>query len=283
MNTQQNSNMPSTTLAGFDVIGATIAALQAKFKDVQHDVTTTAGLAAEKKDRAELKGYRMQVEAKRVELKAPYLSAEREIDAHAAKLSSAIGELEKARDKRIKDEEARKAAAKRAIEEAERAERERVAAEKLAEERKAAAEREAALQAERDELAAKLAALQASNPAPVIEDFPIAASFGNRVPEGWDRIEAGEECETATLIHNGESFKRTPNHTSAPAGHDDGLLDLLAASESHSKQDKRRATGFTLPTANEVADALSSRAKRRTTILHVADVLEAIRAICDAR
>lgn len=266
-------------VAGFNVIDAVIASLQEKFKASPHDVKTPKGLAAEKKDRAELKGYRLQVEEKRVELKAPYLNAEREIDAHAKKLTEAISELEKARDKRIKDEEQRKRD------------------EKLAEEREAQAKRDAAIEAERQaaaerekELKAQLAAVQAqleaAKPAPVIEDFPIAASFGGRVesenpaPAGWERIESGSEQETLVIPARGRMVS-VPQHVGIPAAHDDELLDLLSASEAHSKHTQRPATGLELPTANEIADALSVAAKRRTTIRNVTDVLEAIRALRD--
>jgi hypothetical protein len=149
-------------------------------------------------------------------------------------------------------------------------------------ERQAAAEREAALKAQ---LAAAQEALQAqardrAERFSVTSDTRGSAESENPAPAGWERIESGSEQETLVIPARSRMVS-VPQHVGVPAAHDDGLLDLLSASEAHSKHTQRPATGLELPTANEIADALSVAAKRRTTIRNVTDVLEAIRALRD--
>jgi hypothetical protein len=244
----------TTSITGFDPIAASVAALKAKFENVTYDVTTTDGMKAAKADRAELKEFRLEVEAVRVRLKEPHLLAGREIDDHAKTLTKEITTLEAARDEVIRAEERRKAQIKA---ERERAERDRIAAE----ERAKAAEREEQLRRENEALRAQIEAAKALEPAVV------------------------------TVLDDG-TFE--PVATGVPAAHDPALLDLMAddgfrpskpaaPAFAHRPQFEsravRRLSFDSLPTANEVAAALSAHAKQRTNVRHVTDVLEAIRSI----
>jgi vacuolar-type H+-ATPase subunit I/STV1 len=260
----------TTSIAGFDPIAASVELLKAKFAGVTYDVQTTDGMKAAKADRAALKEYRLAVEAKRVELKEPHLLAGREIDEHAKTLTKEITTLETERDSLIKAEEQRKAEIKR---KAEQAERDRIAAE----ERAKAAEREAELKRENEALKAQIEAARAAAPDPAIEALKSAAFAAAGVPSDDDEF--------------------TPHANGKPAAHDPALLDLMAddgfkprtvaaPAFAHRPQYEsravRRMSGDNLPTANEVAAALSEHAKKRTNIRHVTDVLEAIRSILNA-
>jgi hypothetical protein len=245
----------TTSITGFDPIAASVAALKAKFENVTYDVTTTDGMKAAKADRAELKEFRLEVEAVRVRLKEPHLLAGREIDDHAKTLTKEITTLEAARDEVIRAEERRKAQIKA---ERERAERDRIAAE----ERAKAAEREEQLRRENEALRAQIEAAKALEPAVV------------------------------TALDDG-TFE--PVATGVPAAHDPALLDLMAddgfrpskpaaplfnaRAPQFESRAVRRLSFDSLPTANEVAAALSAHAKQRTNVRHVTDVLEAIRSI----
>ncbi len=104
---------------------AALADLSNRFKGVVFNVSTTKGMEEARKARAEIRGYRTNLESKRKEIKAPALERCRLIDEEAKRITKALEELEDPIDAIIKAEEARKAAEKEARE---RAERERIAA-----------------------------------------------------------------------------------------------------------------------------------------------------------
>lgn len=123
MTEEQNTTAtppPTTAVAEYTATEAALGELRGRLKDVVHDVTTTKGMEAAKKDRAEVRGLRTALEAKRKEIKAPALERCRLIDAEAQRITAALLELEEPIDAQIKAEEKRKADEKAAKEEAER-------------------------------------------------------------------------------------------------------------------------------------------------------------------
>jgi DNA repair exonuclease SbcCD ATPase subunit len=107
-------------IAEYTPTAAALADLRARLANVAYDVSTTKGMDIAKKDRAEVRGLRIALEAKRVELKAPALERSRLIDAEAKALTAELLALEKPIDDQIKAEERRKEAEKAAREQAER-------------------------------------------------------------------------------------------------------------------------------------------------------------------
>lgn len=99
---------------------AALAVLATRYSGVLFDVGTSAGLTEAKMARADIKGYRVDLEKKRKELKAPTLDRCKLIDDEAKRITAALTALEDPIDSAIKAEEARKEAAKLAKEEAER-------------------------------------------------------------------------------------------------------------------------------------------------------------------
>lgn len=97
-----------------------LAELNARLKGVVYDVTSGKGMDMAKKDRAEVRTLRTDLEKERVRIKAPALERCRLIDAEAKSLTAALLELEQPIDAQIKAEEQRKEREKAAKEEAER-------------------------------------------------------------------------------------------------------------------------------------------------------------------
>lgn len=114
---------PSLAIAEYSPTAAALADLRGRLADVAYDLSTGKGMEIAKKDRAEVRGLRVALEAKRVELKAPALERSRLIDAEAKALTAELVALEKPIDDQIKAEETRKAAEKAAREAAEQAAR----------------------------------------------------------------------------------------------------------------------------------------------------------------
>ncbi len=104
---------------------AALAELRTKYAGAVFVTNTTKGMEAAKEARAELRGYRVALEKKRVDIKAPALERCRLIDSEAKRITAVLEELETPIDQAIKAEEQRKE-----IEKAEKAqlEAERVAA-----------------------------------------------------------------------------------------------------------------------------------------------------------
>lgn len=325
MNTNESSNVPSTSavLAPFDPVKAVLAELTRRHAGVVHDVKTTAGMKAARKDRAELRGVRTDVEALRVKLKEPILRDGRDIDAEAKRITAEISTLELDYDKQIRAEDLRKE--REAKEEADRkaAEAKAIRDAELAEERRIAAEREAVLQAERDaaqqrenelreQLAAAQAAIEAAKPVPSIVDIlsddklsqpepapnaiaELASTDEGAIPAGWERIEAGDEVavKQAPIGYTRPAASRymplgasvAKVESVSPRRFEDDLLDLLDVQTAKAIDHavNRPVTASQLPDAETVYANLSDAAKRRTSPRNVADVLEAIRWIRDGR
>jgi hypothetical protein len=276
METTKTTAVTLTDLSAFDPVTMALEELRKRHEGVVHDVKTTAGMAACRKDRAELKGYRLRTEDIRKKLKAPFLEAGRAVDDKAATITGEISKLETAYDNQIKAEEQRKEREKREREEAERKEREAA----LRAERERAEAETAALRREMEDLQAQLAAAKAGQ---VEKEIPAdIARQVSEAPKGWDAVETSVEEDVKTQ-------PRVAAHV--PAAHDADLLDLVDSkpaervaavarpSRMHEHMPAQQAARSGLPTAQQIVDALSENAKRYTNIRHVCAVLEAIRKI----
>lgn len=115
----------STAIVEYTATEAALADLRVKYADVIFDVATSKGMTEAKAARAELRTLRVNLEAKRKEIKAPALKRCAEIDTEAKRITAELAEMEDPIDLSIKAEEDRKANAKA---EAERIEREKVEA-----------------------------------------------------------------------------------------------------------------------------------------------------------
>lgn len=151
-----------TSIQEYSATEAALAVLGKKYANVVFDVTTPKGMAAAKASRAELRKYRIDLEKKRVEIKAPALKRSQEIDSEARRITASLSDLEDPIDQQIKTEENKaeiaRQAAERAAKEAEEA---RLAAERAELDRRAAeiaaAEKASRDKIEADERAARLA------------------------------------------------------------------------------------------------------------------------------
>jgi colicin import membrane protein len=142
----------STQIVEYSQTEAALADLASRYKGVLFDVTTPTGMSEAKRSRAEIRDYRVALEKKRVEIKAPALERCRLIDAEAKRITAELSALEDPIDSQIKVEERKKEEARLA---AERAELARIEAEERA--RKEA--EEARMAAERAEIARRQAEL----------------------------------------------------------------------------------------------------------------------------
>lgn len=114
----------TTAITEYSQTEAALADLAQRYKGVVFDVATRDGMQLAIKGRAELRTYRVDLEKKRVELKAPALERTRLIDAEAKRITAELVALEEPIDATIKAEESRK---EREKAEREQKERERVA------------------------------------------------------------------------------------------------------------------------------------------------------------
>lgn len=105
---------PASKIVEYSETAAQLAALRQRMQAVVYDVSTTKGLDAAKKDRAELRTLRTSLEAKRKAIKEPALERCRLIDTEAKRITGEIESLEDPIDAQIKAEEARKEAEKQA-------------------------------------------------------------------------------------------------------------------------------------------------------------------------
>lgn len=111
----------SSEIAEYSQTEAGLAELRERMANVEYVVTTTAGMALAKADRAEVRGLRTGLEAMRKQIKAPALAHAKLIDEEAKRITAALMELEEPIDAQIKAEEQRKDTEKAARDAAERA------------------------------------------------------------------------------------------------------------------------------------------------------------------
>lgn len=98
----------TTQIQEYNATEAALADLRQRMDKAVYEVTTVKGMEAAKKDRAEVRGYRVALEKLRVELKAPALERSRLIDAEAKRITAALEAIENPIDEQIKKEEQRK-------------------------------------------------------------------------------------------------------------------------------------------------------------------------------
>lgn len=110
----------STEIVEYSQTEQALAELRNKYENAVFDVSTTKGMTQAKEARAEVRGYRVALEKKRVEIKAPALERCRLIDTEAKRITAALEALEGPIDSIIKTEEARKEEERLAKIEAER-------------------------------------------------------------------------------------------------------------------------------------------------------------------
>ena len=126
----------SNAISEYNQTEAALSLLSEKYAGATYEVNTTAGMQLAKAGRAEIRGYRTALEAKRKELKAPALERSRLIDAEAKRITAELVLLEDAIYAQIQAEEERKEAVKKAKAEATET---KAAAPKAAAEKKPAA------------------------------------------------------------------------------------------------------------------------------------------------
>lgn len=111
---------PATSVVEYTPTALALATLRDKYRDARYDVATTSGMEQAKEARRELRGYRIALEKKRAEIKAPALERCKQIDSEARRITAALEALEDPIDAQIKVEEQRKENEKAAREHAER-------------------------------------------------------------------------------------------------------------------------------------------------------------------
>lgn len=110
----------ATSIAEYTETAAALAELSSRYRGVVFDVSTGKGMTEAKAARAELRTYRVNLEKKRVEIKAPALERCRAIDSEAKRITAELSALEDPIDETIKAEEQRKEREREAREAAER-------------------------------------------------------------------------------------------------------------------------------------------------------------------
>lgn len=96
-----------TRIAEYTETAAALADLRQRHQGVVYDVTIPKEMKKAKEARAEVKGYRVALEKRRVEIKAPALERCRLIDSEAKRITEELVALEEPLDVQIKTEEAR--------------------------------------------------------------------------------------------------------------------------------------------------------------------------------
>lgn len=96
-----------TTIAEYTDTAAALAELRQRHEGVVYDVRDPKQLKKAKEARAEVKGYRVALEHKRKEIKAPALERCNQIDSEAKRITAELLALEEPLDVQIKAEEAR--------------------------------------------------------------------------------------------------------------------------------------------------------------------------------
>jgi colicin import membrane protein len=97
-----------TSIAEYSKTAAALAELRQTYHAVVYDFGKPGEMQRALKDRARVRGYRLDLEKVRVEIKAPALERCRLIDAEAARIRQELEDLEEPIDAQIKREEKRK-------------------------------------------------------------------------------------------------------------------------------------------------------------------------------
>lgn len=110
---------PATSIAEYSKTAAALAHLRARFGGMLFDVKSPKGLDLAREARAEVRGYRTDLEKRRQEIKAPVLDMARLIDAEAKRITAELAAIEDPIDEQIKAEERRREGERAARAEAE--------------------------------------------------------------------------------------------------------------------------------------------------------------------
>lgn len=198
-----------TKIAEYSATEAALAELRGKFAGVSFEVATKPGMKAAVEARAQLRGYRVSLEKKRVEIKRPVLEQANLIDSEARRITAALAALEDPIDAQITAEQKRIEDARQA---AERAEQERIAAEERARkeaEEKRIAEEKAQLAAERAELERRQAEQKAAEDKATREREEAAAAARLKIEdeERAARLRIEEQERAARAAREEEARK----------------------------------------------------------------------------
>ncbi|MFA5943217.1 MAG: DUF1351 domain-containing protein [Candidatus Thermoplasmatota archaeon] len=178
-----------TAITEYSQTEAALAELSSRYKGAVYAVTTGDGMGKAKKARAEIKRYRVALEAMRKEIKAPALERCQAIDSEAKRITATLTALEDPIDAQIKGEERKAKEAEEAKAKAEAEAIARAEAEKRAEE-------ERKLQAQRDEIAKARAELEA------------AAEAQRKAAVEAERVRLAAEAESRKRIEETERASR---------------------------------------------------------------------------
>ncbi len=231
-----------TPIAEYSPTAAALADLEHRYKGVVFDVATRDGMATAIKGRAELRGYRVALEKKRVEIKAPALERTRLIDAEAKRLTAALSALEDPIDEAIQTEQTRK---EREREERERAEAARIAAiqDNLARLTNAAG---AYVGKPSGEIAAGLEKIRAHDVAGWAAEFlPVAQEAHAKAVAALEQLHAGALAQEKAKAEEEARIKAEREE----------LARLRAESEARAKEEQARAAAIARQQAEEAAAA----------------------------
>jgi len=98
----------TTQIAEYSPTEAALADLRSRYSAVVFDTATTKGMQEAIAGRAEIRGYRLDLEKERVRIKAPALDRCRLIDTEAKRITAELEALETPIDESIKKEQQRK-------------------------------------------------------------------------------------------------------------------------------------------------------------------------------
>lgn len=261
----------TTSIQEYSETESALAVLEQKYKGTLFNVTDPKGMADAKKSRAELRTYRLALEKKRVEIKAPALKRSQEIDSEARRINAAIVALEDPIDLQIKAEESKK--------ENERLAKEKAEADRIEAEQRAIREAEEARMAEeRAELARRQAEIAAAEKASrdKIEADERAARQRIEEEERKARLEREEADRAARKEHEAEEAKLKAERDKLEA--ERRAVEEKARKEREAEEAKQRET---LRRENELLDGrqmLEKFVDRFGDLNEFGNIVEAIEA-----
>lgn len=234
-----------TAIAEYSPTAAALAELRGRLSNVAYDVSTIKGLDVAKKDRAEVRGLRVALEAKRVELKAPALERSRLIDAEAKALTAELVALEKPIDDQIKAEERRKEVEKAAREQAER-------------------EAAAAVQAKLDEIREAIPAMVGKNTAAIQCQMNLVSTFNPTLADFGERAGEAAQVKAQVLAKLGDMRDAAKAHEAEQerlAAEREELARMRAEQEARDKAERERVAAEQAAESKRLAEARALLAK----------------------
>lgn len=238
-----------TSIQEYSQTAAALADLSSRFKGAVYDVSTEVGMGDAKKARNEIRGYRIGLEEKRVEIKSPALERCRLIDAEAKRITFELNALEDPIVAQINKEEGRKEAEKQA---AIRAEQEKIEGEQRA----IKAAEEARMKAEREEISRRQAELDKQER----EQRDKIRAEEDRLRVEREKIEKAKRAE--------EDRKREEEYKKQEA----------ARKARWAEEEKQRAAQKAENDKTDARGMLASFVERYGKIKEFAEVVKAIRA-----